>query len=105
MKLGEKVIDEGTQFLRSEIPCPPDALEFTNRLPHFEADLTTYGVQFFNNFEQAECLQALLASRVHPDLYCCSVSESPDQSLCKPIVLQIRSPIIIGVAYCKGLRF
>jgi hypothetical protein len=56
MKLGERVSDEGTPFFRSEIQFSQDALELTNRLPHFEADLTTHGLQLFNNFEQAECI-------------------------------------------------
>jgi hypothetical protein len=51
MQLGEKISDEGTQFFRSEIQFPQDALEFNNRLPHFEADLTTHGLQLFNNFK------------------------------------------------------
>ncbi|XP_045024703.1 uncharacterized protein LOC123469643 [Daphnia magna] len=51
------------------------------------------GVQFFDNSEQAECIP--LCVIVH------SVSECSDRSRSKPIILQKRSPIIVGVAHCK----
>nr|CAH0112585.1 unnamed protein product [Daphnia galeata] len=66
--------------------------ECTN-VPHFEMDFTADGVQIFNNSDKAECIPICVV--VH------SVSESSNRSLCEPIVLKIRSPIIIGVAHCK----
>lgn len=56
-------------------------------------DFTADGVQIFNNSDKAECIPICVV--VH------SVSESSNRSLCEPIVLKIRSPIIIGVAHCK----
>jgi hypothetical protein len=56
-------------------------------------DFTAEGVQIFNNSDKAECIPICVV--VH------SVSESSNRSLCEPIVLKIRSPIIIGVAHCK----
>lgn len=90
---GEAVMEEARRILRGE-GAVPDTQQSSMNIPHFEADITADGVQLFNNSEKAECIPICIV--VH------SVSESSDRSSHKPIVLQMRSPIIVGVGHSKG---
>lgn len=86
-------MEEARRILRGE-GAVPDTQQSSMNIPHFEADITADGVQLFNNSEKAECIPICIV--VH------SVSESSDRSSHKPIVLQMRSPIIVGVGHSKG---
>ena len=58
------------------------------QVPHFVIDVSSDGVQIFNNSENAECIP-IMAS-VH------SIAESPTAS---PTLLTTRYPIIVGIAH------
>lgn len=64
--------------------------ERMDQIPHFVVDLSSDGVQIFENSENAECIP-IMAS-VH------AICESPDA---EPTILTTRYPIIVGIAHGK----